>query len=304
MRLLAGAEAASEHPVATAILRAVRLRGLDVPQATDFAATPGYGVQASVNGRAVLAGAERLMRREGIALPSPDPALAIAEKGCTPLYLAADGQLIAVAGVADPIKSGTPAAIAALQAQGLRVVMITGDSKAVAAKIAADLGITHVIADVLPSGKVAALEGLRSHGLVAFVGDGINDAPALASADVGVAIGTGTDVAIETADVVLMSGDLTAVINAFIISRTTMRNIRQNLFWAFAYNVLLIPIAALYPLNGLLMSPALAAGAMAISSVFVLTNALRLRWVQQTPTAQLIDRRQTSILQLREGTLP
>ena len=289
LALLAGAEAASEHPVATAILRAVRSRGLDVPPATDFAAIPGYGVQASVKGRAVFAGAERLMRREGIALPNPDPALAIAEKGCTPLYLAADGQLIAVAGVADPIKSATPAAIAALQAQGLRVVMITGDNKAVAAKIAADLGIAQVIAEVLPSGKVAALAGLRSHGLVAFVGDGINDAPALAAADVGIAIGTGTDVAIETADVVLMSGDLTAVVNAFTISRATMRNIHQNLFWAFGYNVVLIPVAAgaLYPLNGMLLSPGLAAGAMAISSIFVLTNALRLRRVRQTPNEQV-----------------
>ncbi len=287
LALLAGAEAASEHPVASAILRAAKLRGIKVPQATDFTAIPGYGVQARVEGRVVLAGADRLMRREGVDLPDADPALAMAARGRTPLYLAVDGQLAAVAGVADPIKPATPGAIAALQGQGLRVVMITGDNRATAAKIAAELGIADVIAEVLPAGKVAALEGLRDHGPVAFVGDGINDAPALAAADVGIAIGTGTDVAIEVADVVLMSGDLTAVVNAFAISRATMRNIRQNLFWAFGYNVVLIPVAAgaLYPVNGVLLSPALAAGAMALSSVFVLTNALRLRRVRAaTPT--------------------
>ena len=286
LALLAGAEAASEHPVASAILRAAQLRGLAVPATTEFTAIPGFGVQAKVAGRAVLAGADRLMRRDGIALPDDDPAKAMAQKGRTPLYLALDGQLAAVIGVADPIKPATPAAIAALQAQGLRVVMITGDNTATATKIAAELGITGVVAEVLPAGKVAALKSLRHYGPVAFVGDGINDAPALAAAEVGIAIGTGTDVAIETADVVLMSGDLTAVVNAFAVSRATMRNIRQNLFWAFGYNVVLIPVAAgvLYPLNGMLLSPALAAGAMAISSVFVLTNALRLRRVRQTLT--------------------
>ena len=285
LALLAAAEAQSEHPVANAILRAAKLRGLAVPQATGFAAIPGFGVQVTVNGRQVLAGADRLMRREAVSLPTSDPALAIAQKGRTPLYLAVDGQLAAVAGVADPIKPTTPAAIAALQAQGLRVVMITGDNQATAAKIAAELGIVDVVAEVLPAGKVAAVEGLRVHGPVVFVGDGINDAPALAAADVGIAIGTGTDVAIEVADVVLMSGDLTAVVSSFTISRATMRNIRQNLFWAFGYNVVLIPVAAgaLYPFGGPLLSPALAAGAMAISSVFVLTNALRLRRVQTAP---------------------
>ncbi len=279
LALLAGAEAASEHPVASAILRAAKQRGLDVPAAAGFAAIPGYGVQAQVSGHAVLAGADRLMQREGIALPAVDPGAGFAAKGHTPLYLAIDGRLAAILGVADPIKPGTPAAIAALRAQGLRVAMITGDNTATAAKIAAELGIPYVVAEVLPAGKVAALDALRAHGPLAFVGDGINDAPALAAADVGIAIGTGTDVAIETADVVLMSGDLGAVVRAFAISRATMRNIRQNLFWAFGYNVLLIPVAAgaLYPAYGLMLSPALAAGAMAISSLFVLTNALRLR---------------------------
>ena len=290
LALLAGVEAGSEHPVAGAILRAARAAGVVIPVATDFAAIPGYGVQAQVGGLRVLAGADRFMRREGVALPdgeaAANPALGLAEKGRTPLYLAVDGTLAAIAGVADPIKPATAAAIAALQAQGLRVAMITGDNAVTAARIAAELGIADVRADVwaevLPAGKVAALDSLRRHGPVAFVGDGINDAPALAAADVGIAIGTGTDVAIDSADVVLMSGELTGVANAFAISRATMRNIRQNLVWAFGYNVLLIPVAAgvLYPTYGLLLSPALAAGAMALSSVFVLTNALRLRRVR------------------------
>ncbi|MFM2367439.1 MAG: Copper-transporting P-type ATPase, partial [Pseudomonadota bacterium] len=278
LALLAAAEAQSEHPVASAILRAAKLRDLTIPQATDFAAIPGFGVRAVAGGHVLLAGADRLMRREGVALPGNDPALAIAQRGRTPLYLAVDGRLAAIIGVADPIKPTTSAAIATLQAQGLRVVMITGDNQATADKIAAELGITDVVAEVLPGGKVEAIKALRLQGPVAFVGDGINDAPALAAAEVGIAIGTGTDVAIETADVVLMSGDLGAVVSAFAISRATMRNIRQNLFWAFGYNALLIPVAAgaLYPFGGPLLSPALAAGAMAVSSVFVVTNALRL----------------------------
>ena len=282
LELLAGAEAQSEHPVASAILRAAAARGLVVPQVSGFAAIPGYGVRAQISGQTILAGADRLMQRDGVALPTDNPGAALAAQGRSPLYLAIDGKLAAVVGVADPIKPGTPAAIAALQAQGLRVVMITGDNKLTATKIGAELGIADVVAEVLPAGKVTALDKLRPYGPVAFVGDGINDAPALAAADVGIAIGTGTDVAIDSADVVLMAGDLTAVVNAFAISRATMRNIRQNLFWAFGYNVVLIPVAAgvLYPGGGVLLSPALAAGAMALSSVFVLTNALRLRRVQ------------------------
>ncbi|MBC7158186.1 MAG: HAD-IC family P-type ATPase, partial [Rhodobacteraceae bacterium] len=198
-------------------------------------------------------------------------------------YAALDGRLVAVVAVADRLKPSARPMVAALHALGLRVAMITGDSEAAARAIAAEAGIDEVVAEVLPDGKVAAIERLAAAaGPVAFVGDGINDAPALAAADVGVAIGTGTEVAIDAADVVLMSGDLAGVANAIEMSRRTMANIRQNLFWAFGYNVALIPVAAgaLYPATGLMLSPALAAGAMALSSVFVLSNALRLRRVR------------------------
>jgi P-type Cu+ transporter len=228
----------------------------------------------------VLIGADRLMAREGVdpgALAGVEEALA--KEGRTALLVAIGGQIAAVVGVADPVKPGSRAAIAALRAQGMQVVLITGDKRETAEAIAAEVGIETVIAGVLPDGKVAALTELRAGGRVAFVGDGINDAPALAHADVGIAIGTGTDVAIESADVVLMSGDLRGVVNAVDVSRRTMGNIRQNLGWAFGYNVALIPVAAgvLYPAFGILLSPMLAAGAMALSSVFVVSNALRLR---------------------------
>ncbi len=283
LTLVAAAEAASEHPVASAILRAAQARGLVVPEAAGFQSMTGHGVAAEVSGRRILVGADRLMLREGVDMTGAPAADAMARKGRTPLYAAIDGRLAALIGVADPVKPGTPAAIEALHAMGLRVAMITGDNAATARAIGDSLGIDTVVAEVLPDGKVAALEALRDeHGPVAFVGDGINDAPALASADVGIAIGTGTDVAIETADVVLMSGDLRAVVDALAVSRATLRNIKQNLFWAFGYNVALIPVAAgvLYPFGGPVLSPALAAGAMALSSVFVLTNALRLRRVR------------------------
>jgi Cu+-exporting ATPase len=236
-----------------------------------------------VDGRQIIVGADRYLRSEGIDYSTLEQAAdEIAKRGETPLYAAIDGKVLAAIGVSDPIKPGTPAAIAAMHDLGLKVAMITGDNRATAAAIAGRLGIDHVVAEVLPDGKVATLKELRgAHGAIAFVGDGINDAPALAEADTGIAIGSGTDVAIEAADVVLMSGDLAGVVNALSISAATMRNIRQNLFWAFAYNTALIPIAAgvLYPLWGTLLSPMLAAGAMALSSVFVLSNALRLRRV-------------------------
>ncbi|MCT0714209.1 HAD-IC family P-type ATPase, partial [Pseudomonas aeruginosa] len=207
----------------------------------------------------------------------------LGNEGKSPLYASIDGRLAAIIAVADPIKSSTPAAIAALHQLGLKVAMITGDNARTAQAIAKQLGIDEVVAEVLPEGKVEAVRRLKaSHGQIAYVGDGINDAPALAEADVGLAIGTGTDVAVESADVVLMSGNLQGVPNAIALSKATIGNIRQNLFWAFGYNTALIPVAAgvLYPAYGVLLSPIFAAGAMALSSVFVLGNALRLRRFQ------------------------
>lgn len=284
LRLTATVESRSEHPISQAILRAAVAKALPQGEMEDFRTITGYGVQARVDGRTVLVGADRLLAREGVdftALRARETALA--EQGRTALYVAVDGVAAAVVGVADPIKPSSRAAIAALKARGLEVAMITGDKQETADAIARELGIDHVVAGVLPSGKVETIDSLRQSGkALAFVGDGINDAPALAHADIGIAIGTGTDVAIESADVVLMSGDLGGVVNAIDISAHTMRNIRQNLFWAFGYNTALIPVAAgvLYPALGVLLSPVLAAGAMALSSVFVLTNALRLRRVR------------------------
>ncbi|MEF3045899.1 heavy metal translocating P-type ATPase [Pseudotabrizicola sp. L79] len=277
---VAAAEARSEHPIAAALTRRAKAEGLNLADITDFTSVTGFGVQAMVDGVMVLVGADRLMQRHGVDTgPLATAEAKLAATGRTALFAAINGQLAAVIGVSDPIKPSSHQAIAALQAQGLKVAMITGDKRETAEVIGAELGIDLVVAGVLPDGKVKAIDDLRKFGGVAFVGDGINDAPALAHADVGIAIGTGTDVAIESADVVLMSGDLRGVVNAFKVSRRTMANIRQNLFWAFGYNIALIPVAAgvLYPAFGLLLSPMLGAGAMALSSVFVLSNALRLR---------------------------
>ncbi|WP_069300557.1 heavy metal translocating P-type ATPase [Neptunicoccus sediminis] len=283
LRSVAALEASSEHPIAQAIVRKARLEGLELPPVVDFQSITGYGISGRVDDKSVLVGADRLMTRESVALEdAKTTGDGLGQEGKTPLYVAIDGQLAAVIAVSDPIKQGTPEAIAALHELGLQVAMITGDNQGTADAIARRLGIDTVVAEVLPEGKVTAIEHLsQADGPVAFVGDGINDAPALARADVGIAIGTGTDVAIEAADVVLMSGDLAGVVNAINVSQRTMTNIRQNLFWAFSYNGLLIPVAAgvFYPLFGWLLSPALAAGAMALSSVFVLANALRLRWI-------------------------
>lgn len=281
LALVAAVETRSEHPIAEAIVAAAKQRNITLAPIEGFDATPGFGVSAKVAGRTVAVGADRFMTQLGLDVASFLPtAQRLGKQGKSPLYAAIDGRLAAVIAVADPIKETTPAAINALHALGLKVAMITGDNAATAAAIAKQLGIDEVAAEVLPDGKVAALKRFRINGArVAFVGDGINDAPALAEADVGLAIGTGTDVAIEAADVVLMSGDLRGVPNAIALSKATIRNIKQNLFWAFAYNAVLIPVAAgaLYPVNGTLLSPIFAAAAMALSSVFVLGNALRLK---------------------------
>ena len=278
---IAAVEEKSEHPIARAIVDAAISEGIVIPDTTDFESVTGFGVKAQVNGERVDVGADRYMRKLGLDV---DVFSASAERmgieGKTPLYAAIGGRLAAIVAVADPIKEATPGAIAALHELGLKVAMITGDNRHTAEAIARQLGIDDVIAEVLPEGKVDAVRKLKQeHGRLAFVGDGINDAPALAEADVGLAVGTGTDIAIEAADVVLMSGNLKGVPTAIALSRATIGNIRQNLFWAFAYNTALIPVAAgvLYPAFGLLLSPIFAAGAMALSSVFVLGNALRLR---------------------------
>lgn len=279
---VAGVEAHSEHPIAQAIVRAAETEtGKPASAALGFQSVTGYGVTGQVEGLQVQVGADRYMQKLGldVSVFSQDMAR-LGDEGKTPLFAALDGRLAAMIAVADPLKPTTQAAIDALHQQGFKVVMITGDNRRTGEAIARKLGIDEVVAEVLPEGKVEAVHQLRAkHGVIAYVGDGINDAPALAEADIGIAIGTGTDVAIEAADVVLMSGDLMGVPDAIGISRATLRNIRQNLFWAFAYNTALIPLAAgvLYPAYGILLSPIFAAGAMALSSVFVLSNALRLR---------------------------
>ena len=278
---IASVEALSEHPVAAAIVAAAKAEGLALSAVEGFNAVPGFGIGAETDGKRIEVGADRYMIKLGIDIAGfADAVTALAEAGKTPLYAAIDGRAAALVAVADPIRPTTATAIATMHRLGLKIAMITGDNRITAQAVARQLGIDTVVAEVLPAGKLEEIRKLRaSGGAVAFVGDGINDAPALAEADVGIAVGTGTDVAIESAEVVLVSGDLTIVATALAISRATMRNIEQNLFWAFAYNVALIPVAAgvLYPFTGTLLSPMLAAGAMAMSSVFVLSNALRLR---------------------------
>lgn len=276
--LVAAAENRSEHPIARAIV--VAAEGMKLPELIDFQSITGLGIAVTTAEHKVEVGADRYMHSLGLDVSVfQADAERLAGQGKSPMYAAIDGKLAAIMAVADPIKESTPAAIQALHDMGLKVVMISGDNQYTAKAIARQLNIDEVVAEVMPEGKVDTLKALQKQGRVAFIGDGINDAPALAQADVGLAVGTGTDIAIEAADVVLMSGRLTAVSDAIALSRATIRNIRQNLFWAFAYNVALIPVAAgvLYPKFGILLSPMFAAGAMALSSVFVLSNALRLR---------------------------
>ena len=283
LRVTAAAESSSEHPLARAIERAAAFAPAlpsSPSQATDFQAVVGYGVRASVGGQRVEVGAARFMEQLGVPLGSlGGQAEQLAAQARTPVFVAVGGQLAGLIAVADPVRAGSVQAIETLKAQGLEVAMMTGDTRATAQAIAAEIGVERVLAEVLPEGKAGAVAELQAgNKKVAFVGDGINDAPALAKADVGVAIGSGTEVAIETADVILMSGDLRGVPNAIALSRATLRNIRLNLFWAFAYNVALIPVAAgVFSRFGLNLSPVLAAAAMGLSSLFVLSNALRLR---------------------------
>ena len=282
LRLAAAAERGSEHPLGEAIVRfADEERGLPIPEAVAFESTSGQGIRARVDGHEVLVGRAGHLEAAGVdpreLLPAAED---LAGQGRTPVFVALDGSVAAVLAIADTLKAGSTTAVAELHRLGLEVVMLTGDNETTANAIARQAGVDRVLADVRPDEKAAQVRSLQAKGrLVAMVGDGVNDAPALAQADVGIAIGTGTDIAIESAAVTLMSGDLRGIVTAIALSRATMRNIKQNLFWAFAYNVALIPLAAgaFYPFTGVLLDPIFAAAAMALSSVTVVSNALRLR---------------------------
>ncbi|PTV94290.1 Cu+-exporting ATPase [Rhodobacter aestuarii] len=280
LRLAAGAEARSEHPLAHAIVEAAKARGLAPARARKVTATPGRGLSAEVDGQQILLGNRAALTEAGVeTAPLSLAAENFASAGKTPVLVALDGQPIGVLALSDPPKDHAAEAVSTLKAQNLQVAMISGDAQATAQAVARDLGIDRVTAEVLPAGKVDAVTALKTQGAVAFVGDGINDAPALAAADVGLALGSGTDVAIEAAEVVITGADPRGAARAVTLSRAVMRNIKQNLFWAFAYNTALIPVAmgVLVPFGGPGLSPMLAAGAMSLSSVFVVTNALRLR---------------------------
>lgn len=285
LRLAASVERGSEHPLGEAVIRAAQDKGMSLSSPQGFEAIAGHGVRGQIDGRQVIVGNRRLMLDQQVHLNGLEPhAERLMASARTPLWLAVEGQAVGLIGVADTVKDGSREAIRDMHAMGLKVYMLTGDNEATAQAIAAEVGIDHVIADVLPGDKAAAVKRLQEEGrIVAMVGDGINDAPALAQADVGIAIGTGTDVAMEAADVTLMSGDLQGVPRAMRLSRSTMAVIRQNLGWAFGYNVALIPVA-MGVLSGAAwapdflrqLSPMLAAGAMAFSSVSVVLNSLRL----------------------------
>jgi len=282
LRLAASLEAGSEHPLAEAIVTAAKQRNLDLAKVKNFTAIAGHGVQGEVNGQQLLLGNQKFMVDQQIDFSAfLDQAQSLAAQAQTPMFVAADGRCLGIVAVADPIKVDSRAAIERLQRAGLKVVMLTGDNRATAEAVARQVGVDEVMAEVLPGEKADKVAELQGRGeVVAMVGDGINDAPALARADVGFAIGTGTDVAIESADVTLMRGSLHGVVDAVEVSKATLRNIKQNLFGAFVYNSLGIPVAAglLFPFTGLLLNPVIAGAAMAMSSVTVVSNANRLRW--------------------------
>jgi len=284
LRLAASVERASEHPLAAAIVAAAEQRKLSLGSATDFDSPTGKGAIGTVEGRRVLIGNARFLKEHGIDVASlTDAADELRKEGATAIFIGIDGKAAGVISIADPVKASTPTALEALKEDGVRVVMLTGDNRTTADAIARRLGIAEVEAEVLPDQKSAIVTKLRAEGrVVAMAGDGVNDAPALAAADVGIAMGTGTDVAIESAGVTLLKGDLTGIVRARHLSEAVMRNIRQNLFFAFIYNAAGVPIAAgvLYPTFGILLSPIIAAAAMSLSSVSVITNALRLRGVK------------------------
>ncbi|MGQ0608269.1 MAG: HAD-IC family P-type ATPase, partial [Chloroflexota bacterium] len=281
LRFAAAAEVGSEHPLGEAIVIRARELELDLPAATDFAAVPGKGIRASVGGRVVAVGNLVLVDSDAITVTElAGAAEELAREGVTPMYVAADDQLLGIIAVADTLKPESPQAVAELEALGLEVWMLTGDNRLTADAVARQAGITRVLAEVQPDQKSDKVRELQAAGkTVAMVGDGINDAPALAQADLGIAIGTGTDVAMAASDITLIGGDLRTIVTSIALSRKTVGVIKQGLFWAFGYNVLLIPVAMglLYPFFGILLNPVIAAAAMAMSSVSVVTNALRLR---------------------------
>jgi Cu+-exporting ATPase len=281
LRLAASLERGSEHPLAAAIVEAAEARGLGLAPVTDFASSTGRGVRGTVEGRMVGLGNAAFFEERGVSLsPLEERAGAEQGEGRTVVFLAVDGQLRALVSAADPVKDSARDAIRALAGEGLAIVMLTGDHRTAAEAVARSLGIARIEAGVRPEGKAEVVRRLQAEGrVVAMAGDGINDAPALATARVGIAMGTGTDVAMQSAGITLVKGDLGGIVRARRLSRATLANIRQNLFWAFFYNALGIPIAAgvLYPWFGWLLSPMLAAAAMSLSSVTVITNALRLR---------------------------